>query len=82
MPYTVWRGEKLERIFGDMVQASRLATHADGLHVLGDTLEELAENYAEMLRRVELSGLSLKPSDTVICPSKIVLLLEQLKDWN
>ena len=39
--------EKLLRIYGDMVQARRLAQMADGLHVLGNSVQELAANYIE-----------------------------------
>ena len=35
--------EKLLRIFGDMVQEGRLAQMADGLHVLGNSIHELAK---------------------------------------
>ena len=46
--------EKLVRINGDMVQQGRLAQMADGLHVLGQSVHELAHNYVEVLNRAEM----------------------------
>ena len=37
--------EKLLRIFGDMIQQEQLAQMADGLHVLGDSIDQLVHNY-------------------------------------
>ena len=65
--------EKLLRIYGDMVQAGQLAQMADGLHVLGDSIEELASNYKQVLTRADLCHLTLKPSKVVVCPQKINL---------
>ena len=65
--------EKLLRIYGDMVQAGQLAQMADGLHVLGDSIEELASNYKEVLSRADLCHLTLKPSKVIVCPQKINL---------
>ena len=71
--------EKLRRIFGDMIQDDRLAQMADGLHVLGMTVEELALNYIEVLNRVENCGLTLKPSKVIVCPLNIELFGWDLK---
>jgi len=60
--------EKLLRIFGDMVQSSRLAQMADGLHVLGQSVHELACNYVEVLNRADACNLTFKPSKAIICP--------------
>ena len=65
--------EKIERIYGDMVQAGRLATMADGLYPKGNSVQEALENYAEVLRRADLCGLTFKPSKTIICPVKTEL---------
>ena len=56
-----------------MVQAGQLAQMADGLHVLGDSIEELASNYKQVLTRADLCHLTLKPSKVVVCPQKINL---------
>jgi len=37
--------EKLLRIYGDMIQNNKLAQMADGLHVLGDSIQELLKHY-------------------------------------
>ena len=63
-----------------MVQASKLAQMADGLHVLGNSIQELAMNYAEVLSRAELCGLTFKPAKVVICPRVITLFGWELRD--
>ena len=60
--------EKLTRIFSDMLEVEALTRMADGLHVLGETVEQLLINYIEVLRRIEFCGLTLKPSKVEICP--------------
>ena len=65
--------EKLIRIYGDMVQQSKLAQMADGLHVLGQSIHELAQNYVEVLNRAEICNLTFKPSKVVVCPQNITL---------
>ena len=72
--------EKLARIYGDMIQAGRLAQMADGLHVLGDTISCLADNYAEVLNRAEACSLTFKPSKVTICPRRIKLFGWELRD--
>ena len=65
--------ERLAVIFGDLCRQERMTRHADGLHVLGDTVEELHDNLALVLERCKLSGLTLKPSKVIIAPKNSVL---------
>ena len=65
--------ERLGRIFGDMVREDRMTRHADGLHVLGDTEEELYINLREVLSRIQQCGLTLKPSKVEVGPINSVL---------
>ena len=65
--------ERLARIFGDLCRQEKMTRHADGLHVLGDTMEELYDNLAVVLERCKLSGLTLKPSKVIIAPRNSVL---------
>ena len=74
--------EKLLRIFGDMVQDNKLAQMADGLHVLGQTIEELHENYVQVLHRASLCNLTFKPSKVVICPKNISLFGWDLRGFK
>ena len=46
---------------------------ADGIYVLGQTLEELHENFREVLQRARLCGLTFKPSKIVIAPVNTIL---------
>ena len=72
--------EKLARIFGDLVQEGKLAQMADGLHVLGNSIHELATNYTEVLNRAELCRLTFKPTKVIICPRNIKLFGWELRD--
>ena len=65
--------EKLTRIYGDLRQADRMTCMADGLYAVGDTLEELMENFVEILERARKSGLTFKPKKIVITPKDTVL---------
>ena len=72
--------ERIERIFGDMVQEDRMATMADGLYPKGMSVLEVLENYAEVLRRAALCGLTFKPTKTIICPRRTELFGWDLDD--
>ena len=76
--------DRLARIFGTMMQESRLTRMADGIFVLADSYEELLDNYVETLQRLRLSGLTLKPSKCVIAPTTAVIFGWQLKEgkWS
>ena len=74
--------EKLLRIYGDLIQQHRLAQMADGLHVLGDTINELATNYEEVLSRAAACNLTFKPSKVVVCPQQINLFGWRLKGYK
>ena len=65
--------ERLARIYGDMCRQERMTRMADGLFVLGETLEELESNIKEVLTRARLSGLTFKPSNISIAPVNTVL---------
>ena len=65
--------EVLARIYGNMCQVGDMTRMADSLFVLGDSYDELAENYREVLLRAKQSGLTFKPGKVVICPLKTVL---------
>ena len=65
--------ERLAVIFGDLVRQDRMTRHADGLHVLGDTVEELYENLGLVLERCKLANLTLKPSKVIVAPVNSVL---------
>ena len=71
--------EKLVRIFGDMVQSKRLAQMADGIHILGNTVDELTANYIEVLKRADSCNFTFKPAKVIICPKNITLFGWDLK---
>ena len=65
--------EKLVRIYGDMIQDNKLAQMADGIHIFGESVQQLLLNYVEVLNRAEHCGFTFKPSKVVICPKNINL---------
>ena len=65
--------ERLSRIYGDLRQTDRMASMADGLYAVGDTVDELMENFVEILRRARNSGLTFKPKKIIIAPKETVL---------
>ena len=65
--------EKIARVYGDMHQAGRTTSMADGLHVLGKDVEDLMANYIEVLTRADKAGFTFKPSKVVICPRRTQL---------
>ena len=65
--------ERLARVYGDMCGQERMTRMADGLFVLGETLEELEVNFREVLSRARLCGMTFKPSKISIAPVNTVL---------
>ena len=65
--------ERLARIYGDLCAGEKLTRMADGLYVLGDTLEDLNENFREVLTRARNSGLTFKPSKIKIAPVNTII---------
>ena len=65
--------EKLTRIYGDLRQADKMTCMADGLYVVGDTLQELHDTFIEILDRARKCGLTFKPKKIVIAPKDTVL---------
>ena len=65
--------ERLARVYGDLCAEEKMTRMADGLFVLGDTLEDLLANFQEVLSRARLCGMTFKPSKVVIAPINTVL---------
>ena len=65
--------ERLALVYGDLCGEERMTRMADGLYILGDTLEELEENFREVLQRAELCGFTFKPSKVIITPKTTIL---------
>ena len=62
-----------------MIQNGSLAQMADGLHVLGDSIPELAKNYEQVLVRADICNLTFKPTKVIVCPRNISLFGWDLK---
>ena len=60
--------EKLLRIYRDMIQQDRRRPACSG-----KTVQELIENYHEVLKRADVCNLTLKPTKVVICPKTVSL---------
>ena len=65
--------ERLARIYGDLCGSEKMTRMADGLFILGQTVDELFENFQEVLSRARLCGLTFKPSKIVIAPVNTIL---------
>ena len=65
--------ERLGLVYGDLCGEEKMTRMADGLYILADTLEELEENFIEVLSRAELCGFTFKPSKVIIAPLKTVI---------
>ena len=72
--------ERIQRLFGDLVQSQKMTSMADGLYVLSDTQEEMVENLREVMSRIKLSGLTIKPSKLEVCPKATVLFGWRMND--
>ena len=46
---------------------------ADGLYIVGDTLQDLHESFIEVLNRARKCGLTFKPKKIVVAPKDTVL---------
>ena len=69
-----WGSEILARIYGDLVQQKKCTRIADQIYVLGNSLEELVDNFKVVLHRARQSNLTFKPSKVVICPETTIIL--------
>ena len=62
------------RVLGDLLEKGVVAKLADDLYCGGNTVDELVENWRQVLQALSKSGLRLSASKTVICPQKTVIL--------
>ena len=76
--------DRLGRVFGKMVEDARLTRMADGLYPLGDTPEELLENFIAMLALAEEAGFTFQPAKTWIAPRKTIIFGWELEEgcWS
>ena len=61
-------------VLGDMVKDGRVCKLADDLFIGGDTVDELLENFREVLFRFGKNNLKLSPTKTVIAPKSLEIL--------
>ena len=76
--------ERLARIYGDLCESEKMTRMADGLFVLGQTQQDLHDNFKEVLDRARKCGLTFKPSKIIIAPLNTVLFgwLKQGDGWR
>ena len=58
-----------------MERDKKTVRHADGIYVLGNSVEELYDNLEEVFKKAQLSGLTFKPKKIIICPKTTQLFL-------
>ena len=61
-------------LFGDMIMKGKVAKLADDLFVGGDTVDELYQNFKDVLEILSQNNLKLKARKTVIAPKSVILL--------
>ena len=61
-------------VFGDFIQEGFVLVIADDLHIGGNTVEELFNNWHRVLQRIKDNNLTLSPTKTVICPKSTTTL--------
>ena len=66
--------ELMCRVLGDLLQRGVAAKLADDLYCGGDTPQELADNWRELLQALHRCDLHLSPKKTVICPKTTTIL--------
>ena len=66
--------ELTARVFGDFIQEGFVLVIADDLHIGGNTVEELFNNWHRVLQRIKDNNLTLSPTKTVICPKSTTTL--------
>lgn len=66
--------ELTSRVLGDLVQEGIVLVIADDLHVCGNTVEEIYNNWYRVLQRLQENNLTLSPNKTVICPKSTTIL--------
>ena len=65
--------EKLGRIYHDLIAEAKLTRMADGIHILGQNVEESRETLREVFIRARNCGLTFKPKKIEIFPQKTTL---------
>ena len=66
--------EMLSRILGELMASGKITKIADDIYCGGDTVEEVKENWAEVLSLLKKNGLKLSAHKTVICPQSVNIL--------
>ena len=74
-----WLEELLSLLFGQLVQEGWLAKVADDMYVGGDTVDQLYDNWSQVLNILFQNGLKLKAIKTLIFPTHAQILGW---DWN
>ena len=65
--------EILSRVFQDLIANEKIARQADGIFVLANTIQDLYQNYKEVLKLARANGLTFKPKKIVMDPKTITV---------
>ncbi len=66
--------EVVSRVFGSLIQSDRAIKIADNLFTGGNSLDELCNNWEEVLKAASRNSLSFSPSQTTINPKTTTIL--------
>ena len=66
--------ELLTRVFGEYTRQGFVIIIADDMHVCGNTIQELYQNWEIVLKCCQLNNLTLSAPKTIICPITAIVL--------
>ena len=67
-------GELISQVLDDFIQEGFVVHIADDLHVCGNSVKKLINNWRMVLHRLQENSLKLSASKTVVCPKKTTVL--------
>ena len=66
--------EMLSRILGELMASGKITKIADDIYCGGETVDEVKENWTEVLSLLKKNGLKLSAHKTIICPQSVNIL--------
>ena len=66
--------EVMSRVLGELVQSGSVVKLADDLYVGAQSVDELLQIWSQVLEKLRLNGIKLKPTKTICCPASTVIL--------
>ena len=71
--------EMMTRILGDQMTEGKVTKLADDIYCGGSSVENVTNNWEEVLKALERNGLRLSAGKTVVCPKTVQM---DMGTWN